>query len=89
MAEPLPITPFWFKQRQCKLEQQGGDQLLKVTGPNLADAFLRIQAGPPQWTATLRFAPDGPDVATAVAEFPSAHAAWNAAFELYRQKVIV
>ena len=38
-----PITPFWFKQRQLKCEPAGSDHLLRITGPNLGDAFIRIQ----------------------------------------------
>jgi len=83
-----PITPFWFKQRQCKLEPVGGDQVLKVTGPNLSDAYLHIQSEGGRWTAGLRLEPEGQDVATGVAEEPSPQAAWNVAFELYRQRMI-
>jgi hypothetical protein len=85
-----PILPFWFKQRQCKAEPADGDDTLKVSGPNLAEAFLRVVKGEAgTWKASLRLAADGPDVATADAEQPSAKAAWDAAFELYRARVIV
>ena len=36
-----PILPFWFKQRQCKAEP-AGDDVLKVSGPNLGEAYLRV-----------------------------------------------
>ena len=81
------IIPFWFKQRQCKAEAQGGDTTLKVTGPNLPEAYLTIDAT--DWRAWLRMTPDGPDVATADAVTPTVKAAWEAAFELYRVHFIV
>lgn len=85
-----PIAPFWFKQRQCKAEPAGSDNVLKVSGPNLREAYLTVGPGEGTvWKAGLRFDAAGPDVATAVAEHPSAQAAWGAAFELYRTHVIV
>jgi hypothetical protein len=83
-----PTVPFWFKQRQCKAEPAGSDNSVKISGPNLADAYLGIapaEAG--QWTAALRVAADGPAVSTAEG-LPSAAAAWDAAFELFRESVI-
>ncbi|MFO0842592.1 MAG: hypothetical protein U0797_09385 [Gemmataceae bacterium] len=83
-----PITPFWFKQRQCKAEP-AGENTLKVSGPNLGEAFLQIAKNGDGWKAGLRLTADGPDVATAVAERPGEGAAWAVAFELYREHVIV
>lgn len=84
-----PITPFWFKQRQCKLEPAGSDNVRKASGPNLAEAYLQVEPGAAgRWTAALKQTADGPAVATAEAEYPSARAAWDVAFELYRQYVI-
>jgi hypothetical protein len=83
-----PEPPSWFKQRQCKAEPVGGDGLIKVSGPNLGDAYLSVRAGAAGgWAAALRLTPDGPDVAAA-GEAPSPQAAWAAAFELYRGHVI-
>ena len=82
-----PITPFWFKQRQCKSEPVGDG--LKVTGPNLGEAYLRVVQAERGWQATLRTTADGPEVAGAEAEHANARAAWEAAFELYRQHAIV
>jgi hypothetical protein len=82
-----PITPFWFKQRQCKAEPVG-EQTLKVSGPNLAEAYLVISRDNDRWRASLRLLPDGADVATAT-DLPSERAAWEAAFELYREQIIV
>ena len=85
-----PSVPFWFKQRQCKYEPAGADNQLKVTGPNLGDAFLRIrQADNQRWQAIFRRAADGPDEVVSDADIPGPREAWDAAFELYRQNVIV
>jgi hypothetical protein len=83
-----PITPFWFKQRQCKMEP-AGENTLKVSGPNLGEAFLHIAKNGDGWKAGLRLTADGPDVATAHVEQPGEKAAWDTAFELYREHVIV
>ena len=84
------VIPFWFKQRQCKAEAHGGDTMLEVTGPNLPKAYLHVTAtDATAWRAGLRQTPDGTDVATADAVVPTAKAAWEAAFELYRVHLIV
>jgi hypothetical protein len=84
-----PILPFWFKQRQCKAEP-AGEGVLRVSGPNLGEAFLVIRhAGNGRWQAALRTAADGHDVTATDPEIESAQDAWEAAFELYRNHVIV
>jgi hypothetical protein len=83
------ILPYWFPQRQAKAESVG-PELYRLTGPNLPEAFIAIhQADTGRWSAGLRLAQDGPDVATTPAEFPTTTDAWSAAFELYRKEVIV
>jgi hypothetical protein len=84
-----PITPFWFKQRQCKAEPAGGEHVLKVSGPNLGEAYLHVSPAGEGWRAGLRLTPDGADVRATEAELPDAKAAWEAAFELYRTYAIV
>jgi hypothetical protein len=84
-----PITPFWFKQRQCKAEPVGsGEEMLKVSGPNLAEAFIYIRREKDLWQAGLRLTADGPDVAVNEPGSISSRLAWDAAFELYRLRVI-
>ena len=87
----MSITfPFWFKQRQCKAEPLADSNMLEVTGPNLPKAYLTVSPTDTLcWRAILRTTPDGPDVATAAAVTPTAKAAWEAAFELYRLHFIV
>jgi hypothetical protein len=82
--------PFWFKQRQCKAEPVGTGTALRVTGPNLGEAFLAVEQVPSRlWRAALREKADGPEVTTTEAQFPTEREAWRAAFELYRNHVIV
>jgi hypothetical protein len=64
--------------------------MLKVTGPNLGDFYLRIQQEPNgRWRAALRSTPDGEDLARSDGECADAKAAWQAAFELYRTHLLV
>jgi hypothetical protein len=83
-----PITPFWFKQRQAKLES-AGDNVYKVTAPNQADAYILIRAEDDRWLAAVRSTADGADLMRTPAEFTSPGDAWEAAFELYRQVFVV
>jgi hypothetical protein len=82
-----PTLPFWFKQRQCKTEPAGSDHAVKVSGPNLGETFLTIAPAGDKWDAALRLTADGPTTAS-VEGLESAPAAWEAAFELYRERVI-
>jgi hypothetical protein len=85
-----PIFPFWFKQRQCKAEPFGDENTLKVSGPNLAEAFIGIvQDENKLWRAFMRAAADAPDLASTEPEFDNPTDAWEAAFELYRTGTIV
>ncbi len=85
-----PIPPFWFKQRQCKMEPAGDDHTLKVTGPNLGEAFLHIRLGENnRWRAAMRRSAEGPEEAATEPQFDNPTDAWEAAFELYRTRVIV
>jgi hypothetical protein len=85
-----PILPFWFKQRQCKAEPAGAETVLKVSAPNLGEAFIFIEKKDNQrWRAGLRLTADGPDVTATGPDFDNPQAAWNVAFELFRQHVIV
>ena len=84
-----PILPSWFKQRQCKAEAVGTDTY-RLTGPNLAEYFISICKGASGlWSAALRRAADGPDVAATDASYKTPGEAWDAAFELCRVHVIV
>jgi hypothetical protein len=83
------ILPSWFKQRQGKAEP-AGDNVYRLTGPNLRPADIGVRAdGGGKWSAFLRFDPDGPDAAATEPLFETAFDAWEAAFELYRTRVVV
>src|SRR3954464_9005400 len=89
MSVMQPILPFWFKQRQGKLEP-AGENTFKASAPQQGEAFLSIRPGDKgHWSAALRLTADGPDVTTTAAEFTTPVNAWEAAFELYRRHVIV
>jgi hypothetical protein len=83
-----PIPPFWFKQRQCKLEPAGGDHAFKVTAPNFGEAFLSVAQGPGGWRGSLRWQADGPE-ADGTAEVPTPQEAWGRLFELFRTRAVI
>ena len=86
---PQPVPPFWFGQRQCKLEPLE-DGTYRVGGPNLAEAFLGIrQKENGRWKPVFRLVKDGPDVADGDTELATPQEAWDAAFELYRIQLVV
>ncbi len=85
-----PVVPFWFKQRQCQAEPAGSDEVLKVHGPNLGEAFIGIARGENnRWRAFLRPSADAAETAGTEPEFDNPSDAWEAAFELFRTGVIV
>ena len=85
--EPKP--PFWFHQRQGQLEA-AGPELFRVTAPNLGEAFIgirKIDEG--RWRPIFRLQSDGADVDVPDVDLESAPEAWEAAFELYRRRMVV
>jgi hypothetical protein len=86
MSQPVP--PFWFKQRQAKLEP-AGENTFRITAPNSAEAFLSIRHSDGRWAGVLRTTAAGPDVATTPPQFAMPSDAWGAAFELYRRQFVV
>jgi hypothetical protein len=84
-----PILPFWFKQRQAKLEP-AGENTFKAVAPQQGEAYLLIRkADNNLWAAAVRQKPDGEDAAATPPEYETPGAAWDAAFELYRRLEIV
>jgi hypothetical protein len=83
------VLPSWFKQRQAKAEL-AGENTYRLFGPNLPECFLSIRRGANgKWYGALRMEADGPDVAVTDAVLERDYEAWEAAFELYREQVIV
>jgi len=84
-----PTPPFWFKQRQAKLEA-AGENTFKVTAPNQGDAYIHIRLGDNQcWMAGVRVTPDGADLAVTEPKSKAPQEAWEVAFELYRRSLVV
>ena len=84
-----PTPPFWFRQRQCQIESVAPDTY-RLTGPNLPEAFISVQrteAG--RWRPVLRLKQDGPDVDAPAVDLENPKDAWEAAFELYRERLVV
>jgi hypothetical protein len=85
---PDPILPLWFKQRQARLEP-AGENSYKVVAPQAPEASIGIRpAENGRWSAFLRTTADGADSQATAPEFENPGAAWEAAFEFYRQQII-
>jgi hypothetical protein len=83
-----PTPPFWFTQRQGKLEA-AGDDLYKLTAPNLGEAFVGARADGGRWRGFVRQAAAGPDLTVTEASYETRPEAIATAFELYRRAFIV
>jgi hypothetical protein len=84
-----PVPPFWFQQRQGKVEAAGPESY-RLTAPNLGEAFIRVhRAEDSRWSAGLRFQVDGPEVRSTAPLYDTEPDAWSAAFELYREQLII
>ena len=84
-----PVPPFWFQQRQAKMEP-AGTNAFRLTAPNQGEAFIFIErADNDHWSAGLKTAADGPVVTTSGPIWESEEDAWASAFELYRNEVVV
>ena len=83
-----PVPPFWFQQRQCKMEP-AGENSYRLTAPNLGEAFIFIRRGENgRWSAGLKLTADGPGVGDSRADYEAEGDAWGAAFEIYRNEVV-
>lgn len=81
--------PFWFNQRQCKAEEVA-DNFYRVTAPNMPETYLGIRkAENGLYQGYLRSQQDGPDEAVTDPEFQTVYQAWEAAFELFREVMIL
>ena len=81
--------PFWFKMRQGKAEP-AGDHVYRLTAPNLPETYIAVRSeGNGAWTPIVRSSADGPELATGEKTYHNLPDAWNAAFELYRNALVV
>jgi hypothetical protein len=82
-------VPSWFKGRQGKAEEIAPG-LLKLTAPNVKEWFIGIRRQDGGgWMVVLRDSADGPDVVAIELAVVPEYDAWEAAFEVYRNHVIV
>jgi hypothetical protein len=84
-----PTLPTWFKYRQGKAEPASAN-VLKLTAPNLPEAFVAIRAAENgNYQGAFRMTAGGPDEAATQHVFTTPEEAWSAAFELYRNQIVV
>lgn len=87
-----PTPPFWLLQRQIKQEPVN-DTTLRLTGPNLPTydiAVVPVTTGPGYRVSVDRVGEGGAThIAHTEVHFENIEAAWQAGYELYRQRVIV
>jgi len=90
----LPPIPFWMRQRQIKVEPMN-ETTVALKTPNLPihELILRPAENGEGYTAAIYCLPTAGGERFLVAEKPSGltepQSAWQFAFELFRQKVIV
>jgi len=90
----LPAIPFWMRQRQIKVEPIN-DTAVALKTPNLPthELVLRPSGNGDGIIAAIYCLPAAGEAKFLVAEKPSGvtepQVAWQFAFELFRQKVIV
>jgi len=83
------IVPSWFKGRQGKAEEVRPG-LVKLAAPNLREWFVgirRLDNG--SWQVFVRSEPDSVDAAAVEVDPMPVQEAWDAAFEVYRNHVII
>lgn len=81
------VLPTWFKGRQGKTEP-AGENMLRLTGPNLVEGVIGIRPEGAGWKAFVRARPDGEDVGAAAVPLVHPNEAWGAAFELFRNHFV-
>jgi hypothetical protein len=83
-------VPSWFKGRQARAEE-AGPHLLRLTGPNLNEWHAGIRrADNGRWVAFVRRTADAEDtIAVELSPGLTESDAWQAAFEVYRNQVII
>ena len=75
--------------RQGKMEAAGADAY-RLTGPNLRETLVCIRKNENgRWLGVVRQTPDGPDIAVTERDYDNPSDAWGAAFELYRNHVVL
>lgn len=88
-----PPLPFWMLQRQIKAESVS-DSTLRLVGPNLPTCevtLIPVSKGPGWRVIVAKVGTEGERTTLVQTEiaFENRDAAWQSAYELYRQHVIV
>ena len=84
-----PTPPFWFRLRQGAMESVA-PEMYHLSAPNAAEAFIGIRPGVNgSWRPYLRLQKDGPDADAPEIDLATPQDAWEAAFELYRVRIVV
>jgi hypothetical protein len=79
-----PVPPFWFRQRQGKMEA-AGENIYKLTAPNLGEAYIGTRPTlDGRWTGVLLQTAGGPELSSTTPSYADPQDAWQAAFELHR-----
>jgi hypothetical protein len=82
-------VPAWFKGRQGKAEEVRPG-VLKLTGPNLREWYVGIRRREDGgWVTFLRREPDSADTVVVEVDPMPEQEAWDAVFEVYRNRVII
>jgi hypothetical protein len=64
--------------------------MYRLTAPNLAEAFIGIRkVAEDRWRPVFRLQSDGPDLDAPDIDLETPQGAWEAAFELYRRRMVV
>jgi hypothetical protein len=83
-----PVPPFWFLQRQGKMEA-ADENTYKLTAPNLGEAYIQIRKGDDgRWVGVLLQGANGPELARTTPTYAEPQDAWQAAFELHRNHIV-
>ena len=84
-----PTPPFWFCQRQGKMENLD-ENTLRLTAPNMLEGIIRIlPEDNGRWAAALLASPTGPELTRSPTSFATPQEAWEAAFESHRTHNVV
>jgi hypothetical protein len=84
-----PTPPFWFRQRQGKMENLD-DNTLRLTAPNMIEGVIRVRHEENgQWAGALLASATGPELASTPPIYATPQEAWDAAFELHRRRNVV
>jgi len=90
-ALSVPALPFWMRQRQIKVEPLG-ETTLRLSTPNLPVHEVSLKDQGTQWRSEVfRLPAEGQRelLAERVFEASRHEAAWENAFELFRQAVVI